>query len=624
MLTRLFFTAMLACIIFPSERTEAQLAVTEVMSSASTNLGPNSVSQNSDYWELTNFGTNTIDLTGYKFDDSSSDLAIADPTPFNGLKIGAGESILFVESNFTTNEVAFREWWGTNLPASVRLVFYTGNGLSSGGDGIRLWGPEAQQSSDVIDSVDFGEAMRGSSFTYDPVTGEFGVVSTNGVNGTVKAATTDDVGSPGRTTGPTALTISSQPVDTVVNPGDSATFSVAVRGRPRGRFQWYYQNAPIPGATHSTLSLSNVQSAVAGAYYVIVDNGVTTNRSATAQLVLASEATLPHFTEAPADLSLYVGQSLFLTAAATGVPQPAFLWQRNGVDLPGTQGAQLSLSNVSEQDSGRYSVIARNSVGAVTNSFEVIVTPRPQLAITEVMSSASTNAPGSGDWWELTNFGNFPVNLRGLRFDDNSEMLSSAFVFTNSFTIAPNESIVFVESITPEEFRAWWGPEFLSPNLQILTFRGNGLSSTGDAVNLWNLAAAEEEDKLASAVFSTATSGTTFGYDPDTAQFGGLSAAGVNGAFESARGGDIGSPGYIRNSQRVILPRIREITVAGGTLRLVLSTQPGAKYAIQSKQQLDSGSWATEKEVTASETVTNFEQPVAAAAAQRFFRIMAE
>jgi hypothetical protein len=62
------------------------------------------------------FGTNTISLMGYKFDDSDNNLAAADPTPFDGLNIGPGESILFVQNNVNTNEAMFRDWWGTNLP----------------------------------------------------------------------------------------------------------------------------------------------------------------------------------------------------------------------------------------------------------------------------------------------------------------------------------------------------------------------------------------------------------------------------------------------------------------------------------------------------------------------------
>ncbi len=204
------------------------------------------MTQNSDFWELTNFGTNTVDLTGYKFDDSDNNLAAADPTPFAGLNIGPGESILLVQDNVNTNEVSVREWWGANLPPGLKIVFYSGNGFSSGGDGIRLWGPNAQDAGDVVDSVDFGDAVRGSTFVYDPVTGEFGVISTNGVGGALKAAASDDVGSPGQTTGPTPLFFTQQPADVIVNPGDTAMFTIAAQGRPRGSVQWLSLGAGHP------------------------------------------------------------------------------------------------------------------------------------------------------------------------------------------------------------------------------------------------------------------------------------------------------------------------------------------------------------------------------------------
>jgi hypothetical protein len=432
-----------------------QLAITEVMSSASTNLGPNLVIQNSDFWELTNFGTNTLNLTGYKFDDSDNNLAAADPTPFDGLNIGPGESILFVQNNVKTNETMFRDWWGTNLSPAVNIVFYTGNGLSSGGDGIRLWSPNAQDAADVVDSVDFGEAVRGSSFTYDPATGDFGILSTNGINGGFKAEATDDVGSPGKTTGPTPLTISRQPVDVIVNPGDPATLTVEVRGKPRGGLQWFFKDSAIPNATNATLRIQNVQADSVGAYHVTAANGVQTVTSSKVQVLLQSEASAPSFAKAPEHLQMYVGQSFTFSAVASGVPQPSFQWQRNGQNIDGAAASELTLSNVSEQDSGQYAVIARNAVGAATNTFRVTVTPKPQLVITEVMSSSLTNVASHADWWELTNLGAFPVNLKEFRFDDNSETLASAFTFTNDVTIAAGESVIFAEGMTPEEFRAW-------------------------------------------------------------------------------------------------------------------------------------------------------------------------
>lgn len=102
----------------------AQLAITEVVSSGSTNLGAALVASKSDWWELSNFGTNAINLTGYKWNDNAGGLIGGDALPFNGLVIQPGESIVFVETlaNICTNETQFRAWWGPSLGAAVRFA----------------------------------------------------------------------------------------------------------------------------------------------------------------------------------------------------------------------------------------------------------------------------------------------------------------------------------------------------------------------------------------------------------------------------------------------------------------------------------------------------------------------
>lgn len=574
---------------FASPTLRGQLAITEVMSSASTNLGPQAVVQNSDFWELTNFGREIIDLTGYRWDDADNNLAAADPTPFNGLSIQPGESILFIQNTVNTNIASMINWWGTQALEGRKMGFYAGNGLSSAGDGIRLWGPNAQNVDDVVDRVDFGEALRGVSFTYDPQTGEFGKLSTNGIGGAFKAVGADDIGSPGKTTGPTPIRIVSQPQSQVVNPGDEARFTVSVQGRPTGKIQWHFKNNPIAGATGPQLRITNATEVASGPYHATIDNGVGKVSSQVAELVLSSQASAPSLSLVPEDLWMFNGQSFTFKARATGVPQPVLEWSKDGVRVTGVEGSDFLLSGASEGDSGVYTVTARNSIGTNSANFRITVTPRPNLVITEVMSNASTNVPGHADWWELSNLGNFPVSLKGYRFDDNSETLGSAFVFTNNFTIKPGESVVFVEGMSPQAFRDWWGIEYLSDELQIITYRGNGLSSAGDAVNVWNAAASEDSDKISSAVFSTATLGTSFGYASTSGAFGGLSTAGTEGTFTAVSGGDLGSPGWIRNVPRVIRPRFLEQVRTETGLRLKWTTQAGRAYLLKSKTSLAAG-----------------------------------
>src|SRR5258706_14091335 len=138
---------------------DSQLAITETMSSASINLGPATVPQGPDFWELTNFGTNSVDLTGYIFNDSDATRGgDADATTLSGVTIGPGESIILTQSGTTVvvNRDDFINWWGAgNLPANLQVLFYSGNGQSSSGDSIVLWAPSATSDGDYVDRADY-------------------------------------------------------------------------------------------------------------------------------------------------------------------------------------------------------------------------------------------------------------------------------------------------------------------------------------------------------------------------------------------------------------------------------------------------------------------------------------
>src|SRR5262245_7689051 len=97
--------------LLASIRAPAQLAITEVMPSASNRLGATPLAPLSDFWELTNFGDEGIDLTGYRWNDNAGGLD-GDAADFERRYIGPGESIILVQSSPVTTEQQFREWWG--------------------------------------------------------------------------------------------------------------------------------------------------------------------------------------------------------------------------------------------------------------------------------------------------------------------------------------------------------------------------------------------------------------------------------------------------------------------------------------------------------------------------------
>jgi len=83
-------------------RTKSDLHITEVMPSEALDA----TATTADWWELTNFEPQPVDLAGWRFNDSSGDLF--DPYDFpSGLVIAPGETIVFVEGLTATE---FRAW----------------------------------------------------------------------------------------------------------------------------------------------------------------------------------------------------------------------------------------------------------------------------------------------------------------------------------------------------------------------------------------------------------------------------------------------------------------------------------------------------------------------------------
>ena len=184
-------------------RPKPDLRITEVQSSAALDADFLTVFgfSKQDWWEVTSFETTPVSLLGWRLDDSSSSLASA-YTITNAVTIRPGESIILVE---VLTPEQFRTWWGAaNLPASLQVISYTGSGLglSSGGDGVRLWDATTTDNANTVAQANFGAAEAGVTFNYNPDTAVFGDKSVLGVNGVFAAAGFagggQDIGSPGR------------------------------------------------------------------------------------------------------------------------------------------------------------------------------------------------------------------------------------------------------------------------------------------------------------------------------------------------------------------------------------------------------------------------------------------
>ena len=199
-LSSLLITTALVAI---SSSASASLRITEVMSSSAGGGSPTG-----DFLEITNYGSSAISMSGWKMDDNSFDITKA--VALNGItSIGAGESVIFIESAAGVAVNSFKSFWGGLT--GVQVGYYSGSGISfgSGGDSAILFNAEAAEATRVT----FGAATAGKTFYwgYNAATGTVdpsynGLVSAVGTIGTqVTFTSSGDTGSLGTAIGTAAV-----------------------------------------------------------------------------------------------------------------------------------------------------------------------------------------------------------------------------------------------------------------------------------------------------------------------------------------------------------------------------------------------------------------------------------
>jgi Lamin Tail Domain len=189
------------------------------------------------------------------------------------------------------------------------------------------------------------------------------------------------------------------------------------------------------------------------------------------------------------------------------------------------------------------------------------VCTQAQIIISEVDPTGSSTTSYAADWFELENTGSSAVDITGWMMDDNSDLFADSVALTGVTSIAAGQSVVFIENtasdgsslLSPEDTAtlnanfetAWFGTTSV-PGLTIGNYGGSkvGLSSSSDAVNIFD----SSGNQITGVDFGKSTAGFTFDNTAgvtDDGTISTLSAVDVNGAFTSADGAEVGSPGNI-------------------------------------------------------------------------------
>ncbi len=190
-----------------------------------------------------------------------------------------------------------------------------------------------------------------------------------------------------------------------------------------------------------------------------------------------------------------------------------------------------------------------HTASAATMSLAAIAA-HADITVSEVAPWSSGNSAVAADWFELTNTGSSAVSISGWRVDDSSNSFAASAALAGITSIGAGESVVFVEgsSVNALFLSNWFGSNAPAGlQLGFYTGSGVGLSSAGDAVNIFNTAGA-----LVTRVdFGSSPGAAPFATFDNAAGLSGAvtlttrSAVGVGGGFLAASGSEIGSPGRI-------------------------------------------------------------------------------
>lgn len=182
--------------------------------------------------------------------------------------------------------------------------------------------------------------------------------------------------------------ITSQPANTGAVTGQSASFSVGAVGSGSLTYQWLFNGTNLPGATNSTLTLSNVQTNNAGYYAAIAANSYGSTASSNATLAVFVPPTI---VTSPISQTVLVGNSASFSVVASGTPPLRYQWRFSGGNIAGATNSTFTISAVQTNDAGRYKAVVYSPYGSAESSDARLTVLVPPSIATQPQNVTTTS-----------------------------------------------------------------------------------------------------------------------------------------------------------------------------------------------------------------------------------------
>ncbi len=208
----------------------------------------------------------------------------------------------------------------------------------------------------------------------------------------------------------TDVTFLNQPTNTEVAAGGTATFSFTLTpGTGTGlTYQWFKGDYdPIPFAvstTNATLVLTNVLAAYDQTFYhCLVQNSCSAVQSADVTLTVDSA---PVITQQPQAQATVSGGSASFAVQVSGTAPLSYQWSGPSGLISGATNQTFTLSNVSTNNAGNYSVTITNQFGTVTSSNAALTVTAGSFYLAESFNYASGQQLANNSPWTSHNVPN--------------------------------------------------------------------------------------------------------------------------------------------------------------------------------------------------------------------------
>jgi hypothetical protein len=275
-----------------------------------------------------------------KTHEGSYDVVITDD---NGSETSQAATLIVISPAIFTSPTSRSSYAGLSTTFSVVAAGTGSVSYQWRKNGVNL--PNATSSTLNLSPVKYGHA------------GDYDVVVTDEFDTATSETATLTVLSP-------APNVSISPGDTTVNPGAGHSFTATIStGLPPYTYQWRRNGTPLAKATSAALVLTNIQSAQAGVYDVVVKNPYGVDVSNAARLSLPPQVPV---IQSPVSVDVDPAGTASFTVNVPGAT--AWQWLKNGTPIKGATSSTLNVPNVDASAAGLFSVTVTTPNGKVTTA----------------------------------------------------------------------------------------------------------------------------------------------------------------------------------------------------------------------------------------------------------------